>query len=826
MKPNIILPIRQLTATRKALLAVAAVLVAAYACCLPRQLFSVPYSTVVADRNGELLGARIASDGQWRFPPRGTVPEKMKHCLTTFEDRYFYRHWGVNPLATARAAWQNLRQRRVVSGGSTLTMQTIRLARKKPRTLGEKIIEMILATRLEFRASKEEILAMYVSHAPFGGNVVGLDAAAWRYFGHSAEELSWAEAATLAVLPNAPSVMHLSKARERLQKKRDRLLKQLHEAEVIDSSAYELALSEPLPEAPHALPQIAPHLVGRFYQWRNGKRSVSTVDKGLQTRVEALAARWNREFARSDIRDLAILVVDIRSNQVVAYCGNARYEEAQAGSQVDIIRSPRSTGSILKPLLYYAMLHEGSLLPDMLLPDIPVNINGFTPQNFNRQFEGAVPASEALARSLNIPAVTMLQRYGVPKFHHFLRQAGFKTLNRPASHYGLSLILGGAEATLWDVTCAYANMGRSLLRLPQGECGLLMPAGKGGGENPLPDAGAAAGRTGDVPLRETASSDDAFSRKTDSSDDALSRETDSSDAPLQLPADLFEPGGVWQTFSALTEVNRPEEIDWRAIPSMHPVAWKTGTSYGFRDAWAVGVTPRYAVGVWVGNATGEGKPGLVGAQTAGPVLFDVFGLLPASRWFPRPEGVFVEAEICRRSGHLKGRFCEESDTLLILPAGLRTEACPYHRPVTLSADGTERIYEGCAASEPVVRRSWFSLPPVWEWYYRQHHPEYRPLPPFRPGCGEDALTPMQFIYPTSGARLVLPRQMDGSWGVVTVELAHSHPAATVYWHLDNSYLTQTQDFHKLPLRPAPGRHVLTAVDDAGNTVSIAFFVEE
>ncbi|WP_300693520.1 penicillin-binding protein 1C [uncultured Bacteroides sp.] len=771
----------------------AAVLVAAYACCLPRQLFHVPYSTVVADRNGELLGARIASDGQWRFPPRGTVPEKMKHCLTTFEDRHFYLHWGVDPLATARAAWQNLRQGRVVSGGSTLTMQTIRLARKEPRTLGEKMIEMILATRLEFRASKEEILSMYVSHAPFGGNVVGLDAAAWRYFGHSAEELSWAEAATLAVLPNAPSVMHLSKARDKLLKKRDRLLKQLHEAGKLDNSAYELALSEPLPEAPHALPQIAPHLVSRFYRLRNGKRSVSTVDKGLQTRVEALAARWNREFARSDIRHLAILVVDIRSNKVVAYCGNARYEDAQAGSQVDIIQAPRSTGSILKPLLYYTMLHEGSLLPDMLLPDIPVNINGFTPQNFNRQFEGAVPASEALARSLNIPAVTMLQRYGVPKFHHFLRQAGFKTINRPASHYGLSLILGGAEATLWDVTCAYANMGRSLLRLPQGECGLLMP---GEGE------------------------------KTASSDDALSRETTSSNAPLQISDELFQPGGVWQTFSALTEVNRPEEIDWKSIPSMHPVAWKTGTSYGFRDAWAVGVTPRYAVGVWVGNATGEGKPGLVGAQTAGPVLFDVFGLLPASRWFRRPEGVFVEAEICRRSGHLKGRFCEESDTLLVLPAGLRTEACPYHRAVTLSADETERIYEGCAASEPVVRRSWFSLPPVWEWYYRQHHPEYRPLPPFRPGCGEDALTPMQFIYPTSGARIVLPRQMDGSRGVVTVELAHSHPAATVYWHLDNGYLMQTQDFHKLSLQPDPGRHVLTAVDDAGNTVSIAFFVEE
>ena len=183
-----------------------------YIFCLPRELFHVPYSTAVTDRNGDLLGARIASDGQWRFPPRTTTPEKMKQCLMMFEDRHFYYHWGVNPFATGRAAWQNLKNKRVVSGGSTLTMQTIRLARNESRTFGEKFIEMILATRLEFRASKEEILSMYVSHAPFGGNVVGLDAAAWRYFGHSAEDLSWAEAAMLAVLPNAPSMIHLSKA--------------------------------------------------------------------------------------------------------------------------------------------------------------------------------------------------------------------------------------------------------------------------------------------------------------------------------------------------------------------------------------------------------------------------------------------------------------------------------------------------------------------------------------------------------------------------------------------------------------------------------------
>ena len=605
---------KRLSVTKKVMTISITLLIIGYIFCLPRQLFHVPYSTVVTDRNEELLGARIASDGQWRFPPRKTTPEKIKQCLITFEDKHFYHHWGVNPLATGRALYQNLKNKRVVSGGSTLTMQTIRLARNKPRTLGEKVVEMIWATRLEFRASKEEILSMYVSHAPFGGNVVGLDAAAWRYFGHSAEDLSWAESAMLAVLPNAPAMIHLSKGRKTLLSKRNRLLKQLLEEEIIDASTYELAVSEPLPDEPHPLPQIAPHLVSRFYQERNGLYTRSTIDRGIQSHIESLAERWSNEFNRSDIRNLAILVIDIPTNQVVAYCGNVHFDRKQGGSQVDVIQAPRSTGSILKPFLYNAMLQEGSLLPKMLLPDVPVNINGFTPQNFSMQFEGAVPASEALARSLNIPAVTMLQRYGVPKFHHLLQQMEFKTLNRTASHYGLSLILGGAEATLWDVTNAYAQMGRSLSSSP----------------SPTVSQGKEAQILLETENTEQINNDTKqTSRNHKSNHNKQEKREQSNSSPLSVEEDSEETtsaktGAAWLTLSALTEVNRPEEIDWKSIPSMQTIAWKTGTSYGFRDAWAVGVTPRYTVGVWVGNATGEGKPGLVGAQTAGPVLFDIF----------------------------------------------------------------------------------------------------------------------------------------------------------------------------------------------------------
>lgn len=757
---------------KRIILCIAGILLIWYIFCLPRNLFQVPYSTVVTDRDGELLGARISDDGQWRFPPRESVPDKLKTCIIEFEDNYYHWHWGVNPLAVGRAAIQNIKESRVVSGGSTITMQTIRLSRKESRTWYEKIIEMILATRLEFRYSKNKILALYTSHAPYGGNVVGLDAAAWRYFGHDADELSWAEAATLAVLPNAPSAIHLSKSRDALLRKRNNLLEKLCPEEIIDTLTYELALSEELPDEPLPLPQIAPHLVNYYFASRKGVESITTINKATQLQVEELLTRWNNEFSRSDIRNMAALVIDNRTSEVIVYCGNARFNDKRAGSQVDVIRSPRSTGSILKPFLYYTMLNEGEILPRTLLADIPLNINGFSPQNFNLQYEGAAPASEAIARSLNIPTVNMLRKHSVPKFHTFLKQIGISTLNRSSSHYGLSLILGGGEATLWDVTSVYSQMGRALSGLQRTRPALLLS---------------------------------------------------DTDNPKILP-EVFTPGAVWQTFDAIKEVNRPEEIDWKTIRSMQTIAWKTGTSYGFRDAWAVGVTPRYTVGVWVGNATGEGKPGLVGARTAGPVMFDIFNILPSSQWFSIPYSEFIEAEVCRKSGHLKGRFCEETDTIFVVPNGLRTTACPYHHQVNLTVDEKFRVYEDCIGEEATIQRNWFTLPPAWEWYYKQHHSEYKTLPPFKKGCGEDTHNPMQFIYPQMNAHVYLPKQLDGSKGQMTFELVHSNHNTTVFWHLDDNYITATEDFHKITILPSEGKHSMTVVDSNGNTLSVTFWI--
>ncbi len=717
----------------------AAALATGWLLCLPRDLFKgVSYSTVVESAEGELLGARIAADGQWRFPPCDTVPERFAAAIIQFEDRHFRWHPGVDPGALVRAAVDNARSGHVVSGGSTLTMQVIRLSRGKERNLWQKIIEAVQATRLEFRYSKKHILALYASHAPFGGNVVGLEAAAWRYFGRPAAELSWAEAATLAVLPNAPSSIHPGKNREELLQKRNRLLRRLLEHGDMTTDDYEAALEEPLPGAPLPLPAWASHYVEGCPR---GVRTVSTLQFPLQKAVEAVVNRRSDELAREGIADMAAVVMDNHTGNVVAYVGNASPERERAGVAVDIALAPRSTGSILKPFLYAAALEDGTILPKTLLPDIPVNLGGFAPQNFDRQYYGAVAADEALARSLNVPAVFLLRQYGVPRFHALLKEAGLTTLTEAPEHYGLSLILGGAEGRLKEITAAYADMART--------SGL----------------------------------------------------------------------SVWYTLEALKEVNRPDELDWRLIRSVRKAAWKTGTSYGFRDAWAVGMTPAYTIGVWAGNADGHGVPGLTGAHTAGPVLFDILNLLPADdRWFQEPLTETAEVSgpalkkadgragrhrpspgawvaVCEDSGMLAGPDCPGKE-MLIPATGLDSEPCPYH--------GTGE----------------FVLPPAMEWYYRPHHPEYTGATRRRAG------TAIQFIYPQTGALLSIPRQLSGEKEGIVFRAAHHRSDATLWWHLDNTYVGETRLRHELLLSPAPGQHTLTVVDDEGGTAAVRFTIAD
>jgi penicillin-binding protein 1C len=751
---------------------------------------------VLKAKDGELLSAAIAKDGQWRFPETTSVPSKFSDALITFEDKRFYAHWGVDLLSLARALKQNFVNRRITSGGSTITMQVIRLSRKgKPRSFLQKVIEIALATRLEVRHSKEEILELYASHAPFGGNVVGLDAACWRYFGRDPDQLSWGEAALLAVLPNAPSLMHPGKNRDQLKKKRDKLLDKLEALGKIDSFTATLAKEETIPNEPQLLPRHARHLLTRAMKDGYAENViVSTIDNSLQREVEAIVQNHNEKLTANQIHNAAAIVINVSDGKTLAYVGNIEGNKSDSHHEVDAIVAPRSTGSILKPFLFAAMLDEGKILPGTLLPDVPTIINGFAPKNFSLAYDGAVPADKALVRSLNIPAVHMLKSYRYEKFHSLLRNIGMKTLNRGPDHYGLSLILGGAEGTLWDIAGMYASMARTLNNYRQ------YPGqnrySRGDFHAPyyfIANASAANSHTVSMPLE--------------------------NDTWISAAA-------IFQTFDALKEVYRPgEETGWRYFNSSKKIAWKTGTSFGFRDGWAVGVTPHYVVGVWVGNADGEGRPGLTGTDTAAPIMFDIFSRLRENEWFNAPATEMESVTVCKQSGYRNSTWCDEIDTLKICSTGLQTQACPFHKPVHLSANREFQVHNHCDDFDKIVRATWFVLPPMQEYYFRQRNLSYKPLPPFRPGCQNGSpLISMDLIYPKNNSQIFIPRELNGSDGKVVFELAHSNPKAVVYWHLDGNFIGSTTGKHNMPLNPPHGNHFLTIVDEKGESINHSFSV--
>lgn len=758
---------------------------------LPKVLFSDPTSTVIEDRNGKLIGAKIAADGQWRFPEIDSVPSKFALAITCFEDQYFYDHPGVNPLAIGRAMQQNIRSGRLVSGGSTLTMQVIRLSRKgQGRTIGEKLIEAILALRLEIKYSKQQILTLYASHAPFGGNVVGLEAAAWRYFGRSPEELSWAEAATLAVLPNAPALIHPGRNRKLLIEKRDRLLQRMLEGKIITQEEYELALLEPLPDKPVAIPQTAPHLLTRFYNQRPGSLVRTTINSQLQARANYIASKHLENLRASKIHSLGLMVMDVETGDVLAYVGNDPEPTSSGGHglYVDVINAPRSTGSILKPILFAGMLQDGEILPNTLIPDVPSYYFGYVPKNYDGNFDGMVPARRALSRSLNVPAVKMLMEYRVERLLDLLQKLGLGTFSESARHYGLSLILGGGEATLWDLCGMYGSLARTLNHYSN--------------QNSL-----------------------YYSNDLRQPNLEMKLSTDSLGEPMDNF--LLSASVLYNMFDAMVEVNRPEEeSSWRLFGSGR-IAWKTGTSFGGRDAWAIGITPKYVVGVWAGNAGGEGRPDLTGLSSAAPVLFDMFDQLPTAQWFGMPYDDMVQVPICRRSGHRAGMYCEPVDSAWIPTTGLKTEACPYHQLIHLDAAGQYRVTDACEPVSAMQHKPWFVLPPTEEWYYKRRDPTYTTLPPWRSGCQTNTGAPsMELVYPKQYTKIFIPIELDGKPGRVVFDAAHRQSDAVIYWHLDEEFITVTRHIHQLTFNPPPGKHTITLVDGEGYSISQQFEVSD
>jgi len=479
---------------------------------------------------------------------------------------------------------------------------------------------------------------------------------------------------------------------------------------------------------------------------------------------------------------MAILVAEVKSGKVIAYLGNA--PKTTAEKDVDMIRASRSSGSLLKPLLYAASLDAGHISPGVLLPDVPSDYDGFRPRNYTRDYDGAVAADEVISRSLNVPSIYLMQQYGVPRLLTDLKRLGITTADRSADDYGLSLILGGAEVNLWEICGVYRNMAL--------------------------DVQTFAGHS---------------SQYLDQTYSPLHVEALSHDDPVSYSSEprVFSAGAIHHTLQAMTRLSRPaDEGQWERFDSSIPLSWKTGTSYGHRDAWAVGVNAQYVVGIWVGNADGEGRADLVGVKKAAPILFDVLHSLGPQRSLATPYDDLHDIGICEHSGMLATDLCKSIDTVsLALHAS--HELCAYHQRIHLDTSG-HRVLRDCATG-PVLEQSHFVLPPQMAHYYQRIHPEYRDLPEVAPSCASMLRQQqMSLVYPYAHTSIYLPQDQRGNRQMAMAKAVHARRDATIHWHLDDDYLGATTLNHQQSIATGPGRHQLVLVDDRGEEIMQTFVV--
>ena len=740
---------------------------------LPKKLLSRDYSQVILAKDSTFLRVFLNEEQQWCLPPslQPDIPENLKIAILTFEDQHFYRHPGVNPIALVRALYLNIKHQQVVSGGSTITMQLARMLENNPRTIFNKLSEIFLAVKLELHYSKEEILNDYLAHAPFGANIRGYLAASHRFFGKKPNQLTWGEAATLAVLPNAPSMIFPSRNNRQLEKKRNVLLLKLYENNIIDLETYELSLLEKTPNKIIPFPLASPHLTDYIHS-RNQLAVVHTsIDQNLQYETNFFVKQHAAQLKQMGVMNLCAIVVDNQSGKVASYVGSQDYNDLENEGRVNGIISARSSGSILKPYLYALAIDEGLILPQTLIKDVPTYFSSFAPSNASESFSGISTASKALVHSLNIPAVRLLNSYGVNKFYNLLEAAGVQTLFRTADDYGLPLILGGAEVTPWDMAKLYMGM-------------------------------ANAGNFQDISYLKAERSKSAH--------------------------DLVSSGSTYLILDQMKELIRPGlEFYWKKYSAQEPIAWKTGTSYGHKDAWAAGVTPKWTIIVWAGNFDGTSNKSLSGMRSAGPLLFNILKVLPKdpdNKWFKPNLKDFVTVKTCDDTGFYASEYCEKINETQA-PVNMKPlKICPYHTRIYVDKKQEFAVCSHCWSGNQ-ISESILKYSPDVNYYLRKNGSLVINEAVHNPSCPvkqEHGI--LQIIYPINNANLFVTKDFDGTYQPVISRLATQFPEREIFWYLDESLVGTTVNKSSIPLKLRSGNHTLTAVDTEGNRDQVKFSV--
>lgn len=773
---------------------------------LPVEKLHPPSSTVVLDRHGEWLRAFAASDDSWRIPEPSLaeISPKLRTAVLTYEDRWFYHHFGINPFSIAQALVTNIKAGRVVRGGSTITMQVARMMEPKPRTIRNKIIEMFRALQLEARYSKDEILRLYLNTAPYGGNIVGSAAASRIYFNKPQNRLSLGEAALLAAIPNSPSRLRPDLYHANAVRAREKVLRRMVTFGKISEEKLREAVSEPIPTTRYPMPFSASHLTrllknSHFEQTSPSSTRLhprlsdgkitgaarnrvfhihSTIDARIQELGERILHESLAPLRQEGISTGAVVVMHTKSREVLALVGSYSFFDQESEGQVDGANARRSPGSTLKPFIYGLAIDRGLITPESLLNDVPIDYSGYKPVNYDGEYRGYVTASEALAHSLNVPAVNLYSRLGNNGIYSFLQNAGISTLPKSKSHYGLSLILGGCELTLLELTTLYAGLANfgefSEYRLT------LDPVENGEGNIAGSKSHATAKRL-------------------------LSREA------------------CYILTEMLTEVRRPDfPAAFEASTNLPKIAWKTGTSFGHRDAWSIGYTPEFTIGVWVGNFNGTGVSSLVGSEVAGPILFSLFTALttPATnRWFTRAGRVNTR-EVCSLSGMLPSSYCRSSKFDYYIPSVSPNTVCTIHKGIYVDERTGTTLCSHCRVGRTYRHAVFEEWPAAIGTWLKRNGFSITEMPSHFSSCtGLVAGHSPIVISPSENSEYHIRPGIPLEDQKISLQASVSNRTKQIFWFLDGQLVFSGDPADKVFLTPVAGKHRLTCVDDEGRSTS-------
>ncbi|MBR7722402.1 penicillin-binding protein 1C [Hymenobacter properus] len=752
------------------------------------RLFPLPstprYSPIVLAADGSVLHAFLNPTQKWRMKTELTeITPALQQAIINKEDRYFRYHFGVNPVAIVQAAGRNLFRTGRTTGASTITMQVARLLEPKERTFGNKLKEMLRAVQLEVHYSKAEILQLYLNLVPYGGNIEGVKSAALLYFQQPPDYLSLAQTVTLAIIPNQPRVLVLGKNNALILAERNRWLRQFQSQRLFPDQDIEDAINEPLEVQRHAAPTLAPHLARRLVTQYPGQPIIrSTLRRSPQAKAEDLTRNYVRRLRELGISQAAVLVLNNRTRAVEAYVGSADFGDAASAGQVDGVRAVRSPGSTLKPFLYALAVDKGIVTPKLKLPDVPTNFSGFRPENFDKSCAGEVTVERALTYSLNIPAVRVLAEVGVPAFTDKLRAAGFRSVAKVAPRLGLSTILGGCGATLEELTGLYAALA---------DGGRYAPPSLVLNQGPKP----------------------------------------TKDKSPATNTSLTSPAAAFLITDILAQRTRPDlPMGYQNSRHLPKIAWKTGTSYGRRDAWSIGYNQDYTIGVWVGNFNGQGSPALTGADVASPLLFDLFNALAynsPNRWAVPPATLDFRL-VCAETGLVPGEHCPNQLIDYYLPGTSSARRCEHQKEALVSADGAVAYCRACVPATG-FRRQLFPnlLPEVLAFREAQGLPSSR-LPPHNPTCrlvraDDGAGTALAITSPLDHAEYVLDRHDKQQ---MLLSCAAGSEVRQVYWYVNDRFLRAAAATERVFFRPPSGTVKISCADDHGRNVDIQLQVAE